>query len=210
MKTIVTKENIAELAKTLAARDPGLAKVYQELGPPPLWKRPTGLATLIRIVLEQQVSLASAAATFERLRTELGGKISASGFLRLEDQRLKELGFSRQKTRYCRLLCERVAARKFSIPSLAKLDDDQARQQITSLIGFGNWSADIYLIMALGRSDILPTGDLGLVLGIAEVTGRVFADADEIAEYAQIWQPYRSIGTRMIWQAYLKKRGKTL
>lgn len=206
----VTRANIGEHARWLAARDPSLAKIHREHGAPPLWHRPAGLATMIRIVLEQQVSLSSAAATFTRLRIELGGVLTARGFLQLGDQRLRELGFSRQKARYCRLLCEQVSARKFSISGLGRLPDEEARQQITSLVGFGTWSADIYLIMALGRGDILPTGDLALVLGIAEVTGRSFANADEIVEYARLWQPFRSVATRMIWQAYLKKRGKTL
>ena len=206
----VTKENIAELAHWLAARDPALARILQQHGVPPLWQRPAGLATMIRIVLEQQVSLSSAAATFSRLRNELGGPLTARRFLMLNDQRLRELGFSRQKARYCRLLCEQVSTRQFSISGLQRLSDQDARQQITSLVGFGHWSADIYLLMALGRGDILPTGDLALVLGIAEVTGRSFADAEAVVDYARLWQPYRSVATRMIWLAYLAKRGKTL
>lgn len=210
MSKIVDQTNISEIAGWLAQRDSHLARIREQLGPPPLWKRSTGFPTLVRIVLEQQVSLTSAAATFRRLKVATAGRLNAKNFLTLDDQQLKGLGLSRQKIRYCRLLAERVVARQFSISKLTRLSDEDVRTEITSNIGFGNWSADIYLLMALCRSNILPTGDLGLVVGLAEVTGESFAGPNEIVEYAKPWEPYRSVGTRMIWQAYLAKRGKKL
>ncbi len=192
----------------LAERDRDLARVHQLHGPPPLWSRPPGFATLVRIILEQQVSLASARGTFGRLKQKLGGRISSKGVLQLEGEGLRELGFSRQKARYAVSLAQQVAARQFSIAQLQRLSDEAARQRLTSLLGFGNWSADVYLMMALRRPDVLPTGDLGLIKGIEEVCQRSFEDALAITEYAQRWRPLRSIATRMIWQAYLVRRGQ--
>ena len=207
-RPIVDRTNIDRIAAGLARRDAALARILADLGTPPLWKRPTGFATLVRIVLEQQVSLDSARATFLRLQAQLGGSVTAKRLVALDDQQLREIGFSRQKSRYCRLLGQRVVAREFSIRRLQGLDDAAVRQQITSLIGFGDWSADVYLLMALGRADILPTGDLALMVGLGEVTGTIVDGKDALLEYAEKWRPYRSVGTRMIWQAYLHRRGK--
>ena len=113
----------------LAERDRDLARVHQLHGPPPLWSRPPGFATLVRIILEQQVSLASARGTFGRLKQKLGGRISSKGVLQLEGEGLRELGFSRQKARYAVSLAQQVAARQFSIAQLQRLSDEAARQR---------------------------------------------------------------------------------
>jgi DNA-3-methyladenine glycosylase II len=208
MSKKLTATNLPEFADLLASRDSHLAKILAAYGPPPLWKRPARFDTMVRIVLEQQVSLGSAKATFDRLKTLLEGKVIAKNFVSLDDDQLRGIGFSRQKTRYCRLLGEAIVSRRFSVAGLEKLADDQVREKITALVGFGDWSADIYMMMALGRLDVLPIGDLGLVVGIAESTGLRFDDKAEIVAYAERWRPYRSVGTMMIWQNYLQRRGR--
>lgn len=208
MSKKLTATNLPEFAELLASRDRHLAKILIAHGPPPLWKRPARFDTMVRIVLEQQVSLGSAKATFERLKTLLARKVIARQFITLSDDQLRGIGFSRQKTRYCRLLAEAIMSRQFSVAGLGKLPDDQVREKITALVGFGDWSADIYMMMALGRPDVLPIGDLGLVVGIAESTELRFKDKSEIVTYAERWRPYRSVGTMMIWQDYLQRRGR--
>ncbi|TWU04093.1 DNA-3-methyladenine glycosylase [Neorhodopirellula pilleata] len=166
----------------------------------------------MRIVLEQQVSLASGKATFDRLRFACGGAVNASRIRLLDDASLAGCGLSRQKVRYVGQLARDVQARRFSVAGLARLSDDEARQQITSRLGLGDWTADIYLMMALGREDILPVGDLALVTGLEELDGVVYRQGKQttanVTERAEIWRPYRSLGTKLIWANYLDRRRK--
>jgi DNA-3-methyladenine glycosylase II len=194
----------------LAAGDPALASVLRALGPPPLWKRPATLATLIRIILEQQVSLASAKATFDRLVDACDGKVNQQAILELGQAKLTSLGFSRQKARYTYTLAEQVDAGNFKIGGLSRKSDQQVRSEITAQLGMGNWTADVFLMMALLRPDLFPTGDLALVKGLEELDAKSYPTVDALLERAEGWRPYRSVATRMIWQSYLHKRSKVV
>lgn len=201
-------ETVGVAAKLLCRRDPVLASWYKRLGPPPLWKRPANFATLSRIVIEQQVSLSAAKSMYERLRLLCDGQVTATSIARLSTQQLCLAGLSRQKARYIAELSVAVRQRRFSVSGLQRFDDAEVARQIQSMLGFGAWSADIYLMMALMRRDRLPTGDLGLVKGISEVCDQDFTSLDAIVERAERWRPWRSVATRMIWHAYLVNRGK--
>lgn len=211
----LSPRDVAAAAKSLAKIDPALAPIYQLHGPPPLWKRPATFQTLVRIVLEQQVSLAAAKSTFVKLSIACDGRLSAKSVGSLAPEMMTAAGVSRQKARYIRELAASITARRFSVNRLNQLDDDAVRSSITALVGFGNWSADIYLMMALMRPDVLPTGDLGLIKGIVEadldagLAEPLITPADLI-ERADRWRPYRSVATRMIWQHYLARRGKDI
>lgn len=194
----------------LCRRDPKLASIRRRLGDPPTWKRPANFGTLVRIVLEQQVSLASGKATFERLRTACIGAVNATRVARLSDQQLRACGLSRQKARYVGQLANDIKARRFSVAGLSRLTDEDARAAITSRLGLGDWTADVYLMMALERDDILPVGDLALVKGLEELDGETYSTgkktAELITERAEIWRPFRSWGTKLIWASYLDRR----
>jgi DNA-3-methyladenine glycosylase II len=200
--------SLEQATKWLAARDPALASVYYRFGLAPLWRRPATFATLVRIILEQQVSLSAAKATFWRLAERCGGQVTANAVQKLDDAVLREVGLSRQKARYVRELSVAVRERRFSVRKLRDCTDDEAANRIRSLLGFGAWSADIYLMMALLRPDVLPTGDLGLIKGIEELDGRSFDRPEAIINRAEVWRPWRSVATRMVWQLYLVNRGK--
>ncbi len=202
--------SLVRAVQTLARRDPALRRIYRTLGPPPLWQRAPTFATLVRIVIEQQVSLAAAASIFGRLELRCGGRVTAMAISRIDELTLKSLGMSRNKARYVRQLADEVISRRFSVAKLGRLSDDLARQAILSQLGFGPWSADVYLMMALLRPDILPLGDLGLVKGIAEALQETFESPEAIASRAEAWRPWRSVATRMIWQLYLSNRGKDI
>ena len=131
----------------LALADPDLARVVEAFGYPPLWDRPPGFPTLVYIVLEQQVSLASARAAFDRLAA--AGPVTPETFLRLSDTELHAIGFSRQKTAYCRGLAAALASSQLDLAAVDELDDDEARFALTQLKGIGPWTADIYLLMVL-------------------------------------------------------------
>ncbi len=193
-------------AAQLAAGDPALAGVLHRLGPPPLWKRPATIATLVRIILEQQVSLASGKSIFERFVEACDGRVTADAIIELGDARLRELGFSRQKARYAIALAGDVREKRFRIGGLRHATDDVVREQITARLGLGDWSADVFMMMALGRADILPVGDLALVKGMMELDGGDYATREKVSARAESWRPYRSVATRMVWQNYLHKR----
>ena len=208
---IDTSSKLTEICR----RDPKLASIRRRLGNPPTWKRPANFATLVRIVLEQQVSLASGKATFERLRDECSGTVNATRVDRLSDQQLRDCGLSRQKSRYVGQLAKDVKTRQFSVAGLSRLSDDDARAAITSRLGLGDWTADVYLMTALDRDDILPVGDLALVKGLEELDGEIYSagkgsagkeTAELITQRAEVWRPFRSWGTRFIWASYLDRR----
>ncbi|TWT49337.1 DNA-3-methyladenine glycosylase [Rubripirellula amarantea] len=200
------KQAVASAAKTLARRDPNLAKVLRQHGPPPLWKRPATLSTFVRIILEQQVSLASAKSTFDKFCTACNDNVTPQAIIEVGDAGLRGIGFSRQKARYSLSLAEDVAERRFQIGRLRHLSDEAVRQQITSRLGMGDWTADVFLIMGLLRPDVFPIGDLALVNGIKTIDAVAYADRQAILDRAESWRPYRSVATRMIWQDYLSRR----
>src|SRR6266704_4635035 len=144
--------------RELAVRDSDLARVIEMYGAPPLWVREPGFPSLVYIILEQQVSLASARAAFQRLRGA-AGPLTPARFLKLSDTQLRQIGFSRQKTLYARLLAESLVKRHLDLNDLHDLSDDAARKFLIALKGIGGWTADIYLLSALRRPDIWPVGD---------------------------------------------------
>src|SRR5574337_263865 len=152
--------------RSLARRDRDLRDLVARHGPPPLWSRPPGFATLVRIILEQQVSLASARAVFHRVRGAAGG-VSVPRVHALGYQGLRRAGLTRQKARYVAALAERIASGAIRLSSLSGASDAAARAELVRLHGVGEWTADIYLLMALRRPDIWPTGDLALVTALA-------------------------------------------
>jgi DNA-3-methyladenine glycosylase II len=175
-------------------------------GPPPLWAREPGFATLVLLVLEQQVSLASARAAFDRLVTATG-TLSPAGLLALDDATLRAIGFSRQKAGYARGLAEAVLSGELDFGLLAALPDDQVRAALTGLRGIGPWTADVYLTMALLRPDAFPLGDLALLVSAQRVK-RLDARPTqlELEQLAEAWRPHRATAARILWHAYLSER----
>lgn len=201
-------ETCREAATKLAQVDPALADVLNRLGPPPLWKRPANFATLVRIVLEQQVSLTSAKSALDRVARLCSGRINALEIEALGQQRLRDAGITRQKARYICQLAADVNSRALEVAKLRHQSDERVRAEITSRLGLGDWSADVFLILALGRRDVLPVGDLALVKGMTELDGGDYSDRQSVIDRADLWRPFRSVATRMVWQLYLDRRGQ--
>jgi DNA-3-methyladenine glycosylase II len=198
----------SEGVRFLAERDEHLAAVVNTYGPPPLWVREPGFGSLVFIILEQQVSLASARAAFQRLKMAVN-PLTPTRFLRLTDLELLRIGFSRQKTLYTRLLAESLARRYFDLRDLHELHDDCARKMLIAFKGIGGWTADIYLLSALRRPDIWPTGDLALATAVQEVKGLTRRPSPEKLEALSTpWKPWRAVAARLFWHAYLGKRGQ--
>ncbi|MCC7355157.1 MAG: DNA-3-methyladenine glycosylase 2 family protein [Anaerolineae bacterium] len=199
----LTEATLAEAARVLAERDADLARILHDLGPPPLWAREPGFPTLIHIILEQQVSLASARAAFVRLLAA-ASPLTPQRFLAFDDGTLKAIGFSRQKSAYSRHLAQALVQGTFDLDALHRLDDEPARAALLRLKGIGPWTADIYLLMALLRPDVWPSGDLALAVAVQRVKRLPHRpSSDELAVIGQGWQPWRAVAARMLWYYYL-------
>jgi len=199
----LTKKSLSEGLADLADRDAELAVVLDRHGPPPLWSRKPGFPTLVQIILEQQVSLASARAAFNRLQEALS-RVTPEGLLSLNDEELKAIGFSRQKARYCRQLSQAILDGSFDVKGLSQLSDPEAKEALMNLVGIGRWTADIYLLMALRRPDIWPRGDLALAKAMQQVKGlKDLPDQDHLEKLAESWRPWRAVAARVLWHHYL-------
>ncbi len=169
-----------------------------------MWARRPGFATLLRIVLEQQVSLVSARAMFERLKSNIQ-PFTAQGFIESGESYLRSLGVTRQKAHYCVQV-----ARAFidgELNQVARMNDQDAHQVLVSIKGIGPWTANIYLLMALRRPDIWPDGDIALATAVGRIRNmRQRPDFTKLAKIAESWRPYRSVAARMLWQYYLAER----
>lgn len=206
MSEILTEQSFGEGLEVIASRDRDLAQILKTLGLPPFWVREPGFATLIQIILEQQVSLASAKAVFERLQQTIS-PITPERFLIINDEQIKKIGFSRQKALYGSLLAQSIISGQLNLPTLHNMDDEDVRAVLKQIKGIGDWTVDIYLLMALRRADSLPKGDLGLALAIQKVKRLEKRPTPrEIESLAQNWRPWRAVATRLLWHYYLTKR----
>jgi DNA-3-methyladenine glycosylase II len=207
-KVILDERFFAQAARELSERDAHLAGVIKEYGLPPLWSREPGFPTLVYIILEQQVSLASARALYSRLQDAVR-PLTPGRFLKLTEAQMRALGFSRQKAHYTRLLAEVIGRKQFALHELHELEDARAREQLTALKGIGPWTADIYLLSALRRPDIWPIGDLALATAVQEVKRlRRRSSPEKLEAMSAPWRPWRAVAARLFWHAYLCKRGQ--
>ena len=206
----LTVRTLRRAARELGAADPQLGVSVERYGPPPLWSRDPSYATLVHLILEQQVSLASAQAAFDRLRAALDGSVEPEPLLRLTDEELRAIGFSRQKAGYARTLANAMLD-GFDLGALAAMPDDEVRHALIAMPGIGPWTADIYLTMCLLRPDVWPHGDLALATSARDLLDLderpTFADLGQIAER---WHPYRAVAARILWHDYLQRRGLPL
>ena len=203
---LLSDEFFAEAVGELAQRDRDLASVVERYGTPPLWVREPGFPTLVYIILEQQVSLASARALYQRLLQTVR-PFTPGRFLKLTETKMRGLGFSRQKSRYTRLVADSIRRRELDLRLLHDLHDDRVREKLLALKGVGPWTADIYLLSALRRPDIWPVGDLALATAVQEVKGlRKRPSAKKLERMSAPWRPWRAVAARLFWHAYLSKR----
>ena len=197
--------NIDEMCRELSVDD-HLKMIYETYGTPPLWDRPTGFATLLNIILEQQVSLASAKACFDKLAAYCGGG-TPQKLLTIGDAELKTIGFSRQKTAYARHLAEAVVENRIDLDSLHKMPDADVKAELVKLKGIGEWTADVYLLMAMLRPDVMPRGDIALHAAYQKLTNaEKRPGSDEFIVIAEKWRPYRSVAARLLWHYYLSEK----
>jgi len=190
----------------LAAKDKHLKAIISEHGYPPFWNRTASFATLIHIILEQQVSLASAKAAFLKLQEKIG-HIQPEKILLLTDEEMKACYFSRQKIVYARHLATAIVNKELVIEDLEKMSNDNIRLLLKKLKGIGDWTVDVFLMMVLHRTDFFPPGDIALMKSVKEVKGLLMdTPREELLQIAEAWKPYRTVAAFLLWFAYLKRR----
>jgi len=200
----LTNETLKAAAELLAASDRHLASIYEIHGTPPMWGRRPGFPTLLRIVLEQQVSLVSARAMFARLEANIE-PFTAEGFIKAGEAYLRSLGVTRQKAHYCVAVAHAFA--DGNLEKVGRMNDEDAHATLLNIKGVGPWTANIYLLMALRRPDIWPDGDVALATAVGKLKGiKPRPSFPELEKIAEAWRPYRSVAARMLWQYYLAER----
>ena len=199
------EQSLTKICKKLAQADEDLKYIFETYGTPPLWKREANFATLVHIILEQQVSLASALSAFNKLKEKLS-EITPENVLRLSDEEMKLCYFSRQKTVYARELSKAVLDKKLNLSLLEKLSDEEAKYELKKIKGIGDWTSDIYLLMALLRPDVMPKGDLALHVAYKKLKNLERAPAsEEFQIIAEKWKPFRAVAARLLWHFYLSE-----
>jgi len=197
------KRTFLTICDKLASMDDDLAMIIGEHRYPPMWTRPNTFETLVHIILEQQVSLASALSALNKLKDRLK-EITPNAFLALTDEELRACYFSRQKTTYTRGLATELSEGRLDLNSLGTLPDDEVRARLIALKGIGNWTIDVYLMFVLQRADIFPVGDLAAINALRRVKKLPKETSREhLLEVAATWQPYRSVATMLLWHLYL-------
>ena len=201
------KVNLSSLCDLLSKKDQHLKIIIEQYGYPPLWTRPATFPTLIQIILEQQVSLASAKAAFVKLKEKLV-IITPKKLLLLTDGEMKACYFSRQKMVYARHLAEAIITKQLNLEKLSLMPDEKLREELKRIKGIGDWTVDVYLLFALQRTDIFPTGDLAMINAFKEIKQmKKQVTKEEIIALSESWKPHRSIATMLLWHYYIQKRG---
>ena len=200
------ESNFLSLCNKLTKKDKDLNKIVTQYGHPPMWVRENSFATLILTILEQQVSLASAFAAYQKLKQRIE-PITPQNLLQLSDEELRQCYFSRQKIIYARGLASALINEEISLQQLEFEKDEMVRTKLKELKGVGDWTADIYLIHALRRTDIFPIGDLAMVNALKEIKQLPSTTSkEELIKLSEPWKPNRSIASMMLWHQHIQKR----
>ena len=198
-----THSTFPVLCDKLAQDDPDLAAIINAHGYPPMWSRPNSFETLVHIILEQQVSLASALSALNKLRERVQ-EITPARVLLLTDEEFRACYCSRQKTGYIKYLAEALLSGQLNLAHFDEMPDDEIRAQLVALKGIGNWTADVYLMFVLQRADIFPIGDLAAINALKRIKHLpVDTTREEIITISEQWKPYRTIATMLLWHFYL-------
>ena len=183
----------------LVRHDPDLAGIIPAAGPLPWRSRPPGFTGLLQAIVGQQISNAAAAAIWRRLQA-VDGALEPTTLLRLDEATLRGAGLSRPKVAHAYSLAEAFASGRLATEALAGMDDDTAVAAISAVRGMGPWSAEIYLLFALGRPDVFPAGDLALAAAAAALKGLEARPTPKALRLlAENWRPWRGLAARLLW-----------
>jgi DNA-3-methyladenine glycosylase II len=197
------RSNYHAICDQLASIDPHLGQIIKSYGYPPFWSRTNSFESLVHIILEQQVSLASALSALNKLRERVK-EITPENILLLTDEEMRACYVSRQKSAYIRLLAQALVNGELDLDGFHHLPDDEVRLKLTALKGIGNWTVDVYLMFALKRTDIFPAGDLAAVNALKRIKNLpAGATREEMLQITKSWEPYRTVAAMLLWHFYL-------
>jgi DNA-3-methyladenine glycosylase II len=200
------QQNYHQLCDDLASTDVDFKKVIDTYGYPPYWSRSNTFESLVHIILEQQVSMASALSALNKLKERVQ-EITPARVLLLTDEEWRACYFSRQKAAYTRYLAEALLSGQLDLADLEQLPDNEVRVRLVALKGIGDWTVDIYLLMVLHRTDIFPIGDLAIVNAMKQLKLLPKTTSkEELISVAEMWRPYRSVAAMLLWHYYLSAR----
>lgn len=203
MSGIVNPKDI----RKIISGDSIFAQIKKRYGIPPSWSRPPGFISLSQIILEQQISLESAKAHFNKLNSYLP-EFSPVEILKLSDEEMRSCQVSRQKAKYLRALSDAILGGMIDLEKLSLRNENEIRQQLTAIKGIGDWTTDIYLMFCIQSKDIFPVGDIAVVNTVKELTG--VSGKEEISLLAENWRPFRSLAAYFLWHYYLQKRNRVV
>lgn len=189
----------------LLQKDPIFQFIIDAYGLPGFPSRPPGFESMCKTILEQQVSLSSARASYNKLHSFTRG-ITPESVMSISDEGFRECGISRQKAKYLHALAEAVMKKVIDFESFKYKTPEQVRHELIQLKGVGNWTIDVYLMFSLRSPDILPLGDIGIISAMKDLLGLM--TVQEMEEYAKTWAPYRTTASFFLWHYYLEKRGR--
>jgi DNA-3-methyladenine glycosylase II len=189
----------------LITQEPIFKTIVETYGLPIIPKRPEGFETLVLLILEQQVSIDSAKATFLRVK-EIAKPFSPEIVMQLSDEQLRAVGVSRQKTTYIKALATALLSKELVLEEFSSLSAEVVREKLIKIKGIGHWTIDIYLMFSLQAPDLLPLGDIAVINTFKELFE--IYDKEQMEERARQWQPYRSFATYLLWHYYLCKRNR--
>ena len=179
--------------------------IVEKYGLPTIPRRPDGFETLVLLILEQQVSIDSAKATFLKLKAK-HPDFNPESLLFFSDEEFRNIGVSRQKTSYIKALSHSIINNFIDLESLGTKSSEQVREELIKIKGIGNWTIDIYLMFSLQAPDIIPLGDIAVINTIKELLK--IHDKQEMEDYVAKWSPYKSVATFLLWHYYLNKRNR--
>lgn len=191
--------------KKLFELDDLFVHIHDKYGAPPNWERPQGFVSLSMIILEQQVSLASAKAHFNKLNQYIPA-FSPEEILKLSDEEMRNCQISWQKSKYLRILSEAILKNEIDFNSIGKMSLEESRKKLTAMKGIGDWTVDIYQLFCLQAKDIFPIGDIAIVNSIKKLTPA--KTREEVLALSEKWKPLRSLATYFLWHYYLSIRKK--
>jgi DNA-3-methyladenine glycosylase II len=196
-----------EAIQYLSKIDAVFKHIVEKYGMPTIPKRPQGFETLVLLILEQQVSIDSAKATFLKLKAK-EINFQPEFLIHISDAEYRSIGVSRQKMTYIKALSHSIIHGEIDIESLAAKSPQQVREELIKIKGIGNWTIDVYLMFSLQVPDIIPLGDIAVMNTIKELLN--IHDKQEMENYVAKWSPYRSAATFLLWHYYLNKRNRTV
>lgn len=203
---VVRRLTAAELragCEALAAADSRLGALLARNGVPPLRLRPDGFATLVHLILQQQVSRASAQAVFDRLVDLTDGSPTGAAVTATHRDELRAIGFSHQKIEYVTDIARQIEDGSFDLAGLRNLDDASAISALEAQRGIGPWTASVYVLTALGRPDVWAPGDRALLVSLGRMLGSADVPSNERGiQIAEAWRPWRAVAARILWHDY--------